>query len=654
MSSNEPLLSPPTSIENTAASSSSSVWDRFSKWASENKALVYSIAGVAVVVTSAGVVYYLSGSGQSGQASDQLGGKKKSKKERRKEKKKAEQEKKVSSSSDKTGTYGLGVRAAAHRKILAANDRVLISKKKIEAKDATPEVVEELPEVDETTVDSLSAETRERYADRLRVAGNKAFGSKDYNRAIELYSKALLCKPNPIYYSNRAACYNALADWDKVIEDTSAALAMNDEYVKALNRRANAYEQLGRYSDALLDFTASCMMEGFVNANGKRAVERLLKKVAEEKGRAIMEAKGKKLPSASFMSNYLQSFRPKPIPEGLDESADLEEESGKGQLRKGLVALSRSTWDGYDEAAKAFEKAIELGSLGEYEALALNMRATFTYLRGDAVEALNDLNKSIESDPSFVQSYIKRASLYLEMRNRAAAQDDFESAVNQNKDDPDIYYHRGQLHFIAEELSEAAKDYQMSIDLDHDFIYSHIQLGVTQYKMGSVASAMATFRRSLKNFENVPEVHNYYGELLLDQQKFEEAIEKFDRAIELEKSNKPWSIKVLPLINKALALFQWKQDFQEAENLCKKALILDPDSEIAVGTLAQLLLQEGKVTQAVEYFERAAELARTEPEVIEAVSYAEATRAQLDVQEKYPKLVARLQQMPPPPGAFGA
>lgn len=38
---------------------SSSTWDRISSWVSENKAVVYTIAGVAVVVTGAGVVYYL-------------------------------------------------------------------------------------------------------------------------------------------------------------------------------------------------------------------------------------------------------------------------------------------------------------------------------------------------------------------------------------------------------------------------------------------------------------------------------------------------------------------------------------------------------------------------------------------------------------------
>jgi import receptor subunit TOM70 len=62
--------------------------------------------------------------------------------------------------------------------------------------------------------------------------------------------------------------------------------------------------------------------------------------------------------------------------------------------------------------------------------------------------------------------------------------------------------------------------------------------------------------------------------------------------------------------------------------------------------MAQLLLQQGKVPEALEYFEKAAELSRTEPEVVNALSYAEATRTQLEVQEKYPQLAARLGGMP--------
>jgi import receptor subunit TOM70 len=235
--------------------------------------------------------------------------------------------------------------------------------------------------------------------------------------------------------------------------------------------------------------------------------------------------------------------------------------------------LEKKTGDGYEEARQAFEKALELGDLGEYEALAYNMRGTFRTLLGNHAEATQDFDKSIELDPSMTQSYIKRASISLELGEPEKAEEEFAKALEQDNNDPDVYYHRAQAHFIKGDLADAQKDYQKSIDLDKDFIFSHIQLGVTQYKMGSIASSMATFRRCIKNFPKVPDVYNYYGELLLDQGNFSEAVEKFDTAMEMEKQTKPMSMNVLPLINKALALFQWKQDFKEAEALCQKALI---------------------------------------------------------------------------------
>ena len=87
---------------------------------------------------------------------------------------------------------------------------------------------------------------------------------------------------------------------------------------------------------------------------------------------------------------------------------------------------------------------------------------------------------------------------------------------------------------------------------------------------------MATFRRCIKNFGDKSDVYNYYGELLLDQQKYQEAVEKFETAVEMERKavgERGSGMNVLPLINKALALFQWKQDFSAAEELCQKALI---------------------------------------------------------------------------------
>jgi import receptor subunit TOM70 len=452
-------------------------------------------------------------------------------------------------------------------------DREAPSTSPSQPKAASAETEPELPDVDEEIVSTLTQDQREEYAAKLKQAGNKAYGDKSYNKAIELYSKAILCKADPVFYSNRAACHSAMSEWDQVIEDTTAAINMDPDYVKAINRRATAYEHQKKYSEALLDFTASCIIDNFKSESTAQAVERLLKTFAEQKAKEMMESRPPKLPSPIFVGNYLQSFRPKPRPEGLEDSEELDPHTGKGQVQVGLQALEKKTGDGYEEARQAFEKALELGDLGEYEALAYNMRGTFRTLLGNHAEATQDFDKSIELDPSMTQSYIKRASISLELGEPEKAEQEFAKALEQDNNDPDVYYHRAQAHFIKGDLADAQKDYQKSIDLDKDFIFSHIQLGVTQYKMGSIASSMATFRRCIKNFPKVPDVYNYYGELLLDQGNFSEAVEKFDTAMEMEKQTKPMSMNVLPLINKALALFQWKQDFKEAEALCQKALI---------------------------------------------------------------------------------
>jgi import receptor subunit TOM70 len=200
-----------------------------------------------------------------------------------------------------------------------------------------------------------------------------------------------------------------------VVEDTTAAVGLDPDYVKALNRRAKAYEELKQYSLALLDLTASCIIDNFKNQSSAEGVERLLKLVAEEKAKDMVAQRSTRLPSHTFVGNYLQSFRAKPRPAGLEDAADLEEDSGLWQLRKGLAALEKKTGEGYEEGRVAFDKALELGNLGQHEALAYNMRGTFRCLLGKHEEAMADLSESIKQDPALTQSYIKRASMNLEL-----------------------------------------------------------------------------------------------------------------------------------------------------------------------------------------------------------------------------------------------
>jgi len=392
-----PVIPPPSvplplGQPRVAVPADASLWDRVSTWVSEHKAVVYTIAGVAVVVTTAGAVYYIKNNSEPKDSAPRP-----SKKERRK-KKQAERE------AEEKAKAASQQRAAGPTPAEASQSQA-----------AKVESADDLPEIDETTVLSLSEDERKTYAAKLKEAGNKAYGAKDFDKAIGLYSKAILCKPDPVYYSNRAACYNAMGNWEKVVEDTTAAVNLDPEYIKALNRRANAYDHLHMYSEALLDFTASCIIDNFKNPQSADAVEKLLKKYAEAKAKEILKDKPARLPSSTFVGNYLQSFREKPRPAGLEDTVELAEDTGKGQLQLGLRSLERKTGEGYEEAAAAFEKALALGDLGNFEAFAYNMRGTFRCLQGKHEEALADLSKSIELDPSMTQSYIKRASMNLEL-----------------------------------------------------------------------------------------------------------------------------------------------------------------------------------------------------------------------------------------------
>ena len=128
----------------------SSLWDRMTTWISDNKAVAYTIAGTVVVVTSAGAIYYFST--QKPPTPSTPTEKRKSKKERRKEKKDAEE----AAKSD-TG-ISLKDEEAGEKLQHVGGESRLKHNPAVAPKAATVEAEEELPDVNESNVESFSKE----------------------------------------------------------------------------------------------------------------------------------------------------------------------------------------------------------------------------------------------------------------------------------------------------------------------------------------------------------------------------------------------------------------------------------------------------------------------------------------------------------------
>ena len=95
--------------------------------------------------------------------------------------------------------------------------------------------------------------------ERMKEEGDTKFKNADFEGAIQAYTKALeYINDNGAElaikcFNNRAACYKQLSNFEATISDSTHVLEHRPDDVKALIRRAQAFEACERYKSALQD-----------------------------------------------------------------------------------------------------------------------------------------------------------------------------------------------------------------------------------------------------------------------------------------------------------------------------------------------------------------------------------------------------------------
>ncbi|XP_026366274.2 protein unc-45 homolog A [Ursus arctos] len=101
--------------------------------------------------------------------------------------------------------------------------------------------------------------------EQLRKEGNELFKCGDYEGALTAYTQALGLGATPqdqaILHRNRAACHLKLEDYNKAETEASKAIEKDGGDVKALYRRSQALEKLGRLDQAVLDLQRCVSLE---------------------------------------------------------------------------------------------------------------------------------------------------------------------------------------------------------------------------------------------------------------------------------------------------------------------------------------------------------------------------------------------------------
>ncbi|KAG7660600.1 TOM70 [[Candida] subhashii] len=506
-----------------------------------------------------------------------------------------------------------------------------------------------LPALTEDIINGLSEQEKEDWAMQLKEDGNNEFKSKKYQKAIDFYTAALKLKQDPIYYSNRSACYAALDDHYNVIKDTTEAIKLKPDYTKCVLRRATSYEQVEQYENAMFDLTALTIYGGFSNKSIEQVLERVLRKHSIK----IVESKPKKLnlPSAATIGSFFNAFAEEVNPEGINQ----ESEGGDKFLYDALVKIKQNTQDGYEEADSLINQAIasyeqEQDKEGPYS-IAMEYLAAFQFLKNDPAGAATSIEKAIELKPR-PRSYIFRALINADKSSYQEANEDFNRAKEMDPDCADIYYHLGQLYYLTGDLTQAETNFNKAKELNPDNVYAYIQLACITYKNGLSEQANERFTEAKLKFPTSPEVPNYYGEILSDKGDIQAAIKQFEIAARLQEKLDRFSVGALPLINQATLISRESLErIDEAEELLIKACELDPRSELARISLAQIKLQKDQVDDAIVLFEESSDLARSFEEKVQATSFAEATKMQKRIKND-PILTAKIAELMRQSGQF--
>lgn len=81
------------------------------------------------------------------------------------------------------------------------------------------------------------------------------FADKNYDKAIELYTKAIdAAVPNAVYYANRSLAHLRQESFGFALSDGELAVKADSGYLKGYYRRAAAQMSLGKFKQALTDF----------------------------------------------------------------------------------------------------------------------------------------------------------------------------------------------------------------------------------------------------------------------------------------------------------------------------------------------------------------------------------------------------------------
>ncbi len=297
---------------------------------------------------------------------------------------------------------------------------------------------------------------------------------------------------------------------------------------------------------------------------------------------------------------------------GLGDSCAALRQNSEATIAYSKAAMLYKIQGQYESAIESFKAAIQTANnKNQIARINIDLGALFTQLRRfeEAIEVYQNAIKNLDSDHFQYFLYKEMASiLVIEMKRYDDAIPLLKKAININPQESILYTWLGNCYARLRQHKEAVDTYSQATKINPNDFQTLSFMGQCYNMLGDYQKAKDCLEKAIKIEPKNSYAHASLGHTYLSKDQYANAIDAYVTAISLEPNN-PLLLCDLAHLRSTCPEAKFRNG-EEAVNLAQKACELtNYESDVCVAVLAAAYAEVGDFDKAIEYQEKAIELA---------------------------------------------
>lgn len=398
--------------------------------------------------------------------------------------------------------------------------------------------------------------------DELNVQADKEYAANNYQKAIDLATRAINLKMNPRSYFIRADSRFSMKDYEAAQDDYSTAISNYSSYYSTDKYKGRLYywrgrckQKLAKYTDAIDDFNTCLTYDyeepGYAYWNRANCYYELAKfqdsdddyaKAIDKLSDAKDLAKLYKYRGDCLAKLYKYSDADKMYTRSISYNADYYTAYWSRAYYRNLDLKEDDAIADYNKAISLIEASGNNSNNDDLASICRNLALLYNDLK-KYDEALLAINKALLADPNYVKGFETRADIYQQMKNYEKAKSDYTNAVTLAAGDKaiaDLYFERSwKLDWVILDYKSALDNLNKSIALDAKDGMKFWHRAITYDYKKDYPKALADCGKAMELYRDAPSSGLYTLRASLKEKSndIKGAISDYQEALKLDKNS---------------------------------------------------------------------------------------------------------------------